>query len=315
MRVLRFSSLALIALSFFACQKETSQDALGGSSALSKKLPPVNSTACEAYDVTLDVDHTTMPGKTIFTWSISNPNPGNGSNGTTQDLSHWNLVPGLCLDNNWQDLVYAGYRVGEATSFYEILNPTIKPDPSIKDCFRDDVFKFDAGTVGNHVSQFRLILNGHWNSASTSAYFKSGSNTGCCSKTIMGVGCRTNEDCSYSQGHWFNKPGLVWTVSIGGFSYDETEGRAIWDASNQGGIKDAKRAFTQLAAIRLSGVDETNPAISAAITTIDNWLASLGVKLTPTTLVDQTSAEITLYGNASAAASTISSWINANHCD
>jgi hypothetical protein len=313
MRVLRLSSLALIVLSMFACQKETSTDA-GLNAALAKKAPPT-STNCGSYVVNLVTDHTTMPGKTIFTWSVTNPNPGNGSNNTIQDLSHWNLVPGLCLDNNWQDLVYAGFRVGNATEYTEILNPTIKPDPSIRDCNDDDVFKFDAGTQGGLVSYFRIVLNGNWGTETTTAYFKSGVNTGCCSMQVDGIGCRIDDDCSYSQGRFFNKPGQTWTVTIGGHSYDQDEGRAIWNASNKGGIKDAKRAFTQLTAIRASGVDETNSAISGAITTIENWFLNYGSKLTPTNLRNQTALEISLYGNASNAASTLSAWINANHCN
>ncbi|HEX2629786.1 MAG TPA: hypothetical protein VHM26_12255, partial [Chitinophagaceae bacterium] len=172
-------------------------------------------------------------------------------------------------------------------------------------------------------------LLGNWGVGPLQAYFKSGANTGCCYKeyTDLGIGCPETEECSFSQGYWFASnpahPNGVhpWggdgsaTVTIGGYVYTNAEGLAIWNASNAGGIKDAKKAFTQLAAIRLSGVDESNLALAAAIATIENWLANYGAKLNAGNLRNQTSAEITLYGNANAAATTISDWINANHCD
>ncbi len=105
---------------------------------------------------------------------------------------------------------------------------------------------------------------------------------------------------------------------IGGKTYTNAEGLAIWNASNKGGIRDSKRAFTQLAAIKLSGVDVAAAGLTSAVKTIEDWLGSIsklnGTAGTAFYLPNQTSAEITLYGNASAAASAISAWINDNHC-
>src|SRR5690606_12835801 len=35
-------------------------------------------------------------GNFIWIWSVENPNPGNGQNGTAQDLSHWGITLGPC---------------------------------------------------------------------------------------------------------------------------------------------------------------------------------------------------------------------------
>jgi len=82
--------------------------------------------------------------------------------------------------------------------------------------------------------------------------------------------------------------------------------------SNAGGIPDSKKAFTQTAAIKLSGVED--PLVLEKVAIIEAWLSTLA-KLSPAYLPNQTAAEILLYGNAAQAAGWIGDWINANHCD
>ena len=315
-------------LAFVGCKKDLSDPSITSNA---KVVPGGN---CTGYLVALAVDKTTTPGSTIFTWTITNPMPGNGSGLTIQNLSHWDFVPSTCLDQNWQDVASASYRYGTTGEFTPvaltgIAVDDIKPDPSLKKggCYGDDVFKFDYGTNGSTPTQYRLVLKGNWGTGPLDVYFKSGTNTGCCFKTYAdkGIGCRESEDCSFSQGYWFANnaahPNGVhpWTTTVteGGKTYTNAEGLAIWNASNKGGITDAKKAFTQLAAIRLSGVDETDPALAGSIATIDNWFAHKN-KLSGTTpiyLPNQTPAEIILYGNVRNAAGVISTWINANHCE
>ena len=313
-------------IAFIGCKKDLSEPSLTSNA---KVIPGGN---CTGYLVNLSPDYTTKPGFTIFTWTITNPNPGNGSGTTIQNLSHWDFIPSSCLDQNWQDVLSASYRYGTTGDFLPIsITGTavgdIKPDPSLikGGCYGDDVFKFDYGTSGTTPTQYRLELKGNWGTGPLNVYFKSGTNTGCCFNTYAdkGVGCQEIEDCSFSQGYWFannaaHPEGVhLWgkTVTEGGKTYTNAEGLAIWNASNKGGITDAKKAFTQLAAIRLSVVDETDPALSSAIATIDNWFASIP-KLSGTVpyLPNQTAEEITLYGNARNAAGIISDWINAHHC-
>jgi hypothetical protein len=126
--------------------------------------------------------------------------------------------------------------------------------------------------------------------------------------------------CSLSQGYWFAKPGVAWPdanglgtpkdLTIGGFHYDRNDGLKIWNSSNRGGIRDAKKAFLQLSALYLS-------------------MAEKGVTSVPTTLVyyvdhinnnELMNRDLTKNiptrkdWNLSIAADEISKWIDANHC-
>ncbi|MEP6700775.1 MAG: hypothetical protein ABJA85_05645 [Bacteroidota bacterium] len=323
-----FASAVLVSfIALISCQREGKE--LLKSEAITAISASNCNYTCSDYQVNLTVDKTTEPGHTIFIWSITNPCPGNGKNGSLQDLSHWDFLPGQCLDDNWQDVLQASYKYGNGS--WNIINPlpVIEPDPSLRKggCYGDDVFKFNQGTSGSTTTYYKLVLNGNWGTGNLDLYFKSGVNTGCCSKSIAnkGVGCPEEEGCSFSQGYWFaNNPAHPdgvhpWggdgsaTVTVGGKVYTNPQGLAIWNTSNAGGIKDSKKAFTQLAAIRLSGVDETDPALSGAIATIECWLGSIP-KLSPANLPNQSATSITTCGNAKNAAGIISDWINAHHC-
>lgn len=127
--------------------------------------------------------------------------------------------------------------------------------------------------------------------------------------TIAACTVNTNYGCSFSQGYWFAKPNLVWpgTVTIGGFTYSQAEGDAIWNTSNKGGIPDSKAGFLQVAAIKLSGSSVAgNAPIWSDVTTIENWLSTLG-KLSPTNLPTGNQA-------VKDAAGRIGTWIDANDC-
>jgi len=119
--------------------------------------------------------------------------------------------------------------------------------------------------------------------------------------------------CSLSQGYWFAKPQAVWpngTVTLGGFVYSQAEGKAIWNTSNKGGLLNAKAAFTQASAIKLSGVDPS-ASVWADVAIIDAYFASLGRKITPTSIPKNSTANAA----AGAAAGRIGKWIDANHCN
>ncbi|HEX2628394.1 MAG TPA: hypothetical protein VHM26_05270, partial [Chitinophagaceae bacterium] len=113
MKSLRFLWALLLPALFFACQKDAKNDQSSNENevnASAKKPVPGNN--CGNYSVSLNVDKLSEPGHTIFTWTITNPNPGNGSGTTLQDLSHWVFVPGVCLNQNWQDILSAWYNTG-----------------------------------------------------------------------------------------------------------------------------------------------------------------------------------------------------------
>jgi hypothetical protein len=320
MKPLRILAAAGIVLSLFflSCKKELGKAELPSENA---KSGPVNTTSCLNYNVSLN--RTFAGNQTTFIWTVTNPNPGNGNNGTTQDLSHWSFVPGCPgnngLEQNWSDIISAEYSYdGGATWTVITPTPTLKPDPS-QTCSSANVFKFNFGTSGSTPTLYKLIVSGNYAQDNNNfAIFKSGSKTGCCIRTVPGIGCKEVQNCSYSQGYYFGSP-HIWpapgSVAVGGFIYTEAEGRAIWACSNQGGIPDSKKGFTQVAALLLSNAYPTgNAGIDADVMTIQNWLATKGKLVACSNLPNQTSAEILLYGNAADAAGRIGQWINANHC-
>lgn len=132
-------------------------------------------------------------------------------------------------------------------------------------------------------------------------------------KTNGGVCGKTEVVCSLSQGYWFAKPQAVWpngTVTLGGKTYTQAEGKAIWNTTNRGGLLNAKAAFTQAAAIKLSKV-KPSAAVWADVQIIENYLATIA-KLNPASLPANTKTGPN--AAAGAAAGRIGNWINSNHC-
>jgi hypothetical protein len=131
--------------------------------------------------------------------------------------------------------------------------------------------------------------------------------------TTLNGACGTDTACSLSQGYWFAKPQSTWGagLTIGGYTYTKAEGVAIWNSANKGGLKNAKAAFTQAAAIILSGVDES-ASVWADVQIVQNYLSSLGYKLTANNIPNN--SKTGLNAAAGAAAGRIGQWIDANHC-
>jgi hypothetical protein len=310
---------ATITCALVSCKKDLTNNQsedLTAQSAKGNPKPSTGSAACANYVVTLE--RTYADGLTTFIWSVTNPNPGNGSNGTLQALSHWAFVPGCAgpngLEQNWDDVKEAAYRSGANNPWTMIVpTPELAQDPS-QGCTSANVFKFNFGTIGSSVSQYKLVLYGNYASEDNNfAVFKSGANTGCCTRSIPGVGCKVEETCSLSQGYYFAKPGPTWAginVTVGGKTYTEAQGRAIWTCSNAGGIPASKKAFTQVAALYLSGAYPTgNSSVDADVVFLENWLLGLNKLVACSYLPNDAS------GMAAAAAGRIGDWINENHCD
>jgi hypothetical protein len=93
-------------------------------------------------------------------------------------------------------------------------------------------------------------------------------------------------------------------------NYSQEEGKAIWNTSNTKGLLNAKAAFLQASAIKLSNVAPT-ASVWADVQIIENYLASIA-KLTPGTI--PANSRTGANANAGAAAGRIGNWINANHC-
>lgn len=90
----------------------------------------------------------------VWTWAVSNPTPGNGENGTLQDISHWSLP--LC-PNAESAIVAAAYSTNGVN--WTSVSPTMDRDPSIRTCTPNDVLKFDFGTTGTAVTYYQITFD------------------------------------------------------------------------------------------------------------------------------------------------------------
>jgi|GEM_PF-3327710 len=145
------------------------------------------------YDVTLvSRVYNSATNQTTFTWSVVNPNPGNGDNGTMQALSHWGFMMPNCPPGSPQIQFVSG-QISSNANFptggqTQNFSPSIAEDRS-QNCMTGPVLKFDAGTNGTNPTYYRVTVQGNYNSGTVDAYFKSGSRTGCCTKQVQGIGC------------------------------------------------------------------------------------------------------------------------------
>jgi hypothetical protein len=304
-----FFALGLSLLLFAGCQKASLEPSLDSINSTSASGVLSTTAVGTTYTVALESKVKNADGTFTWTWSVQNPNPGTGLAGTNtvQNLSHWNITLGTCA--TFTDIT------GGATSTdginWVLFTPTFQNDPS-QTCFLDPVVKFDVGTEGTAKTYYQLTITKDLETANdVTAVYKSGKNTACGVFNFPGFGCPpvAVTSCSMSQGYWFAKPNNTWgtSVKIGGKTYTQTEGQAIWKASNKGGLADSKAGFTQVAAIKLSG-STVHPSSSVwqDVAIVEAWLNTLN-KLSPTYLPSNNSA-------AKAAAGRIGNWIDANHC-
>lgn len=174
-------------LALAACQK--SKDSTQASSSVESinARPPRQMGSCEpnAYVVTLVSANTPTANGYEWIWTVQNPNPGNGLNGTTQNLSHWGFPINACVPAN--TITGAGYSADGVN--WTNFTPIVQPDPS-QACMTAPVLKFDFGTNGGNLSYYRIYTNTQYEvNADASAYYKSGSNTGCCVFSFDGMYC------------------------------------------------------------------------------------------------------------------------------
>jgi hypothetical protein len=88
---------------------------------------PVHQTTKFDEFYTVELVSTTAVGSNYeWVWKVSNPDPGNGLNGTLQDLSHWGLILPSCVSQT--DIVSAAYS--KDNSNWIALSSTIAVDPS-----------------------------------------------------------------------------------------------------------------------------------------------------------------------------------------
>lgn len=266
------------------------------------------------YTVTLESIVDNSNGTFTWTWSVFNPNSGNGSNGNVQDLSHWVVKLGSCV---LFENVVGGAMSSDGVT-WQAFTPTWEQDASfLNTCgvSTGNVLKFDKGTTGAAKSYYQLTINRDVEiDTEVLAHYKSGNNTPCGTFNFPGFGCErivVNEGCSLSQGFWFASKNAVWPVTgvtVGGKTYTKAEGLAIWNSSNKGGIAHAKQGFLQVAAIKLSGTVLLAATVWADVAIVEAWLDTLP-KLTPTNVKNFSNPDV------AAAAGRIGDWINAHHCE
>lgn len=141
------------------------------------------SAVCGAYIIALE-SKTQVGSNWEWVWSVQNLNPGNGNNGTVQNLSHWGMQFGSCFI--WSSVVSAAYSADGVT--WTSFTPVYQVDPS-QHCMTTPVLKFDFGTTGSSPSYYKLILNQDYQPGYVPGYYKSGNRTGCCIFNFTGVGC------------------------------------------------------------------------------------------------------------------------------
>ncbi|MFL5809510.1 MAG: hypothetical protein ACJ749_08305 [Flavisolibacter sp.] len=147
-----------------------------------KPLTKTSSIYVGEYNAQL-ISHQPTGGNYEWVWTVTNPNPGNGSNGTMQNLSHWSLaISDMVTDN---DLVQVAYSTDGIT--WTDLPAHFAIDKS-QECYTGTVLKFDYGTTGGAPTYYKLVVDKDFSEGLSTANFKSGSKTGCYNSIVTGIG-------------------------------------------------------------------------------------------------------------------------------
>ena len=142
----------------------------------------------DAYAITLE-SKTQVNGNWEWVWSVQNLNPGNGSGGTVQDLSHWGMQLGSCIDFS---SIIGGATSEDGVKWTSFI-PAYRSDVS-QGCMGAPVVKFDYGTTGSVKSYYKLIVNRDFQQGLVAGYYKSGSVTSCCTFLFTGFTCGAPEE-------------------------------------------------------------------------------------------------------------------------
>jgi hypothetical protein len=175
-----FLGAAMIAL----CQQTSFEEAVVKGTKVTAgigKQEPMGTCNPNAYIITLE-SHSLVNGYWEWVWSVNNPNPGNGNNGTAQNLSHWGMQLAGCV--NWSSVTEAAYS-SDGLSWTD-FTPVNQTDPS-QGCMTSPVIKFDFGTSGSAKSYYRLTVSQDYSEGPAVGYYKSGSRTGCCTFNFTGI--------------------------------------------------------------------------------------------------------------------------------
>lgn len=146
-------------------------------------------TSVDAYSIQLisNSSNESRGGAFEWTWVLTNPNPGNGTNGTLQNVSHFDIALSAGAE---AALVSAEYSFDGIT--WVSVPIEIERDPSIRQCTTTDVLKFNAGTVGGQPTYYRATFNQEFSANPyATSWIKGGSRFGCNMYFFTGVGTTT----------------------------------------------------------------------------------------------------------------------------
>lgn len=136
------------------------------------------------YDAALIEVSQTGASEYAWTWTVTNPVPGNGRDGTTlQNLSHWSMAAGDMIQHS--NIVSVSYSL-DGIGWTE-LPVNLAIDKS-QDCYTGTVLKFDYGTIGSQPTYYKLVVNQPFSQSVTLANFKSGKFTGCYNGYVASLG-------------------------------------------------------------------------------------------------------------------------------
>ncbi|WP_200974283.1 hypothetical protein [Echinicola sp. 20G] len=224
-------SLALAALCVACSQFDNKdidvQEGLNVFSVVTNAEVKSNPECAGPYGVVLESVTGIGEGNYEWIWSVENPNPGNGSGGTVQNLSHWNITLGTCA--TFEDVVSASTSTDGEN--FTPFDPSYQPDGSLNTCGDPSngasVFKFDVGTSGSSKTYYKLVVNRQFEvDLNGTAYYKSGAITGCGEFCFPGLGCEVDEETCYQDetawacGPRYTKKGN-WAMYIEVPEYDE----------------------------------------------------------------------------------------------
>jgi hypothetical protein len=144
------------------------------------------STSIDSYQIVL-VTKNTVGTNTEWTWQLTNPNPGNGQNGTLQDVSHWSLAL-----NEQAEAALVSAEYSDDGVNWNAATTIVERDPSIRSCTGVDVLKYDVGTSGNAPKYYRANFNADFvtNPFATSWIKTGGGQQGCNLYYYSGMGAR-----------------------------------------------------------------------------------------------------------------------------
>lgn len=263
----------------------------------------------QPYNIQLLVRQQQSDGTWLWIWGIQNLSSPN-----VADLSRFSIHVPSCVKVLKTAYAYQTVAGGLQTEF----TTTVAPDASYANCRPTNVtggkavLSYPVVTYGTNTTYLVLIVDKEYAlDVNGTGYFQNSS--GCGTTCFPGIKDDCSAvSCSFSQGRYFASP-HKWpaaTVTVGGKTYTEAEGRALWNLKGQAAsTSDALKAFFQASAIKLSAATISSTAsVLADVKIIEDWLATQP-KLTSVSIVS-----IPKNKAVAEAAGRIGNWIDANHC-